>query len=142
MIAIMKKKISHYSSDFQLGVNNEQRENEKKEQGQGLIIEEDLIEKRNKEIQDIYNTIETMKQMKADMVKSIQEQGALLADIEKDVIESEDNARKAKKEIEEADKLSKDKKKRVIFFIVIISFVLIALGFLGFGIYKLANKNK
>ena len=35
MIRKMKEKISHYGCDFQLAVNNEQRENEKKEHALG-----------------------------------------------------------------------------------------------------------
>lgn len=148
MIAKMKEKISHYGCDFQLAVNNEQMENEKKEQeqDQDMILEitnnKELLEKRRKDLQDIHSTSNQIKQMTDNMALSVNNQGAILNDIENKVIESEDNAIKAKKEIQEADKISKGNKKRAVFFIVIISFALIASGFLGFGIYKLITKNE
>ena len=145
MIAKMKEKISHYGCDFQLAVNNEQMENEKKEQEQDMILDltnnKEFLEKRRKDLQDIHSTSNQIKQMTDNMALSVNNQGAILNDIENKVIESEDNAIKAKKEIQEADKISKGNKKRAVFFIVIISFALIASGFLGYGIYNIITKN-
>lgn len=40
----------------------------------------------------------------------------------------------------QADKMSKSNRKRVIFFIIIITVALIGVGAMGFGLYKLFSK--
>ena len=138
MITKMKEKISHYGCDFQLAVNNEQMENEKKEQEQEMILNlannKEILDKRHKDLQDIHFTANNIKQMTDKMVMDVNAQGAILNDIENKVEETEENAKKAKKEIVQADKMSKGNKKRAIFLIVIISLSLIATGFLIYGI--------
>ena len=140
MIKKMKEKISHYGCDFQLAINNEERENEKKEQEQEMIIDltnnKEFLDKRHKDLQDIHITSDNIKQMTDKMALDLKAQGAILNDIENKVTETEDNAKKSKKEIMEADKMSKSNRKRAIFFIIIISGALIGIGAIGFGLYK------
>jgi hypothetical protein len=140
MIRKMKEKISHYGCDFQLAVNNEQRENEKKEQEQEIVLDltnnKDLLDKRRKDLEDIHSTSNQIKQMTDKMALDLKDQGAILNDIENKVIETEDNAKKSKEEIMQADKMSKSNRKRAIFFIIIISVTLIGIGAIGFGLYK------
>lgn len=143
MIRKMKEKISHFACDFKLAVENERRENEKKEQEQEMVLDltnnKDILDKRRKDLQDIHVTASNIKQMTDQMALKINEQGEQLNEIENKVIEAEDNAIKAKKEISDADKMSKGNRKRAIFFVVIIAIALIGTGALGFGIYKLAT---
>ena len=140
MITKMKEKISHYGCDFQLAVNNEERENEKKEQEQEMILDltnnKEFLDKRHKDLQDIHITSDNIKQMTDKMALDLKAQGAILNDIENKVTETEDNAKKSKKEIMEADKMSKNNRKRAIFFVIIISGALIGIGAMGFGLYK------
>jgi len=140
MIRKMKEKISHYECDFQLAVNNEQRENEKKEQEQEMIFDltnnKELLDKRRKDLQDIHSTADQIKQMTDKMAMDLKEQGAILNDIENKVTETEDNAKKSKEEIMQADKMSKSNRKRAIFFIIII---LVALGGMAALIFGLVN---
>jgi len=140
MIRKMKEKISHYGCDFQLAVNNEQRENEKKEQEQEMIFDltnnKELLDKRRKDLQDIHSTADQIKQMTDKMAMDLKEQGAILNDIENKVTETEDNAKKSKEEIMQADKMSKSNRKRAIFFIIII---LVALGGMAALIFGLVN---
>lgn len=144
MIRKMKEKINHYGCDFQLAVNNEIRENEKKEQEQEMILvltnKQDFLDKRRKDLQDIHSTADQIKQMTDKMAMDLKEQGAILNDIENKVSETEDNAKKSKEEIMQADKMSKSNRKRVIFFIIIITVALIGMGAMGFGLYKLFSK--
>jgi hypothetical protein len=144
MIRKMKEKISHYGCDFQLAVNNEQRENEKKEQEQEIVLDltnnKDLLDKRRKDLEDIHSTSNQIKQMTDKMALDLKAQGAILNDIENKVTETEDNAKKSKKEIMEADKMSKSNRKRAIFFVIIISGALIGIGAMGFGLYKYFSK--
>ena len=144
MIRKMKEKINHFGCDFQLAVNNEQRENEKKEQEQEMILDltnnKDLLDKRRKDLQDIHSTADQIKQMTDKMAMDLKEQGAILNDIENKVTETEDNAKKSKEEIMQADKMSKSNRKRAIFFIIIITVALIGVGAMGFGLYKLFSK--
>ena len=146
MITKMKEKISHYGCDFQLAVNNEERENEKKEQEQeqemilDLTNNKEFLDKRHKDLQDIHITSDNIKQMTDKMALDLKAQGAILNDIENKVTETEENAKKSKKDIMEADKMSKSNRKRVIFFIIIITVALIGMGAMVFGLYKLFSK--
>ena len=91
-------------------------------------------------MQDIHSTADQIKQMTDKMAMDLKEQGAILNDIENKVTETEDNAKKSKEEIMQADKMSKSNRKRVIFFIIIITVALIGVGAMGFGLYKLFSK--
>ena len=61
-------------------------------------------------------------------INKINEQGAILDDIEGNVKETEDNAKKAKQEITKADEMSRGNRKRMICFIVIISAAILAIS--------------
>ena len=109
MIRKMKEKISHFACDFGLAAKNEQRENEKKEQQMVLDLTNNE-EKRIKDLQDIHDTYMKIKEI-SDHIALVKKQGEILNEIENEVIEAEDNAQKAKKEILDADKMSKSNKK-------------------------------
>ena len=59
------------------------------------------------------------------MVQQLNEQGAILDDVETKVDTAKENAEKAKKEIKEADEMSRSNRKKLICFIAII-FIAIA----------------
>ncbi len=61
------------------------------------------------------------------MVNKLNEQGAILDDIEGNVIKTEDNAKKAKQEITKADEMSRGNKKRMICYISIIAITILAI---------------
>ena len=62
------------------------------------------------------------------MAKQLDEQGAILDDVEANVITAEDNAKKAKEEIKQADESSKGNRKKMICFIVIIFVFVLAIS--------------
>ena len=115
MLLKIRNKISTYSNDFQMAANKE----EKEEKGELLIMDlmnnNDILEQRRKNLEDIHQTAAQMKEITDKMAQDVMEQGALLNEIEGNVIESEENAKKAKEEIMEADKISKSNRKCVIF---------------------------
>ena len=144
MIRKMKEKISHFACDFELAVENERRENEKKEQEQEMVLDltnnKDILDKRRKDLQDIHVTASNIKHMTDQMALDVNKQGEQLNEIENKVIEVEDNAKKAKKEISDADKMSRGNRKRVIFFVVIIAVALVGIGLAIYGVIELKKK--
>ena len=79
-------------------------------------------------MQDIHQISNEIKDISDSMVNKINEQGAILDDIEGNVIESEDNAKKAKQEITKADEMSRGNRKRMICYITIIAVAIIAIS--------------
>lgn len=139
MILKIKNKISTYANNFEIAANQEQKEEKGEELIMDLMNNKDVLEERRKNLQDIHQTAAQMKEITDKMALDVNQQGAILDDIEGKVIDSEDKANKARQEIEEANKISKSNKKCVIFYILIIIGGLIGLGLLGYGIYKLAT---
>lgn len=136
MILKIKNKISTYANNFELAANQEQKEEKGEELLMDLMNNKDVLEERRKNLQAIHKTAAQMKEITDKMALDVNQQGAILDDIEGKVIESEENANKAKQEIEEANKISKSNRKCVIFYIIIISGALVGFGLLGWGIYK------
>ena len=139
MILKKKNKISTYANNFEIAANQEQKEEKGEELIMDLMNNKDVLEERRKNLQDIHQTAAQMKEITDKMALDVNQQGAILDDIEGKVIDSEDKANKARQEIEEANKISKSNKKCVIFYILIIIGGLVGLGLLGYGIYKLAT---
>jgi methyl-accepting chemotaxis protein len=139
MILKIKNKISTYANNFEIAANQEQKEEKGEELIMDLMNNKDVLEERRKNLQDIHQTAAQMKEITDKMALDVNQQGAILDDIEGKVIDSEDKANKARQEIEEANKISKSNKKCVIFYILIIIGGLVGLGLLGYGIYKLAT---
>lgn len=139
MILKIKNKISTYANNFEIAANQEQKEEKGEELIMDLMNNKDVLEERRKNLQDIHQTAAQMKEITDKMALDVNQQGAILDDIEGKVIDSEDKANKARQEIEEANKISKSNKKCIIFYILIIIGGLVGLGLLGYGIYKLAT---
>ena len=149
MILAIKNKISTYANDFQKAANQEQeRENEQNEEkGQELVMDlmndKDYLEQRRKELESIHKTAAEMKEITDKMAQDVEEQGVLLNNVEENVIKAEDNAKKAKQEIVDADKLSKGNIKHMKIFIIIIIIALVGIGLLiWFIVKKLTHKVK
>ena len=142
MILKIKNKISTYANNFQLAAQQEEKEENGKELIMDLMNDNDVLEERRKNLEDIHKTAAQMKEITDKMAQDVNQQGALLDEIEGKVIESEENANKAKQEIEEANKISKSNKKCVIFYIIIILGSLVGLGLISWGFYSLFHKDK
>jgi DNA repair exonuclease SbcCD ATPase subunit len=116
-----------------LEMNNTPEENKNEEiQKQDVIVQDlqnnqEVIKQRGKELQDIHQISNEIKDISDSMVNKINEQGAILDDIEGNVVEAENNAKKGKQEITKADEMSRGNRKRMICFIVIISLSILAI---------------
>lgn len=86
----------------------------------------EFLEKRGKEIEDIYRISVQNKELTDNMAQKLNEQGAILDDIEGHITETNDNVQKAHQEIVQADDKSKDNKKKMMCLIIIV-FLLIVL---------------
>lgn len=92
---------------------------------QDLANNKEVLEERRKQLESIHQTSAKIKDMTDTMAKKLDEQGAILDDIEANVNVAEDNANKAKEEITKADEISKGNRKK---FICIILIVFVAIG--------------
>lgn len=92
---------------------------------QDLANNKEVLEERRKQLESIHQTSAKIKDMTDTMAKQLDEQGAILDDIEANVNVAEDNANKAKEEITKADEISKGNRKK---FICIILIVFVAIG--------------
>ena len=120
---------------FRTNFEDEEPKNEAKneEQNKQEIVIQDLqnnqeiIDKREEQLQEIHGVSSQIKDMTVTMVNKVNEQGAILDTIEGNVVQSEDNAKKAKQEIKKADEMSKGNNKRMYCFIAIIAIVILAI---------------
>ena len=116
-----------------LEMNNTPEENKNEEiQKQDVIVQDlqnnqEVIKQRGKELQDIHQISNEIKDISDSMVNKINEQGAILDDIEGNVVEAENNAKKGKQEIIKADEMSRGNRKRMICYIVIIAAAILAI---------------
>ena len=92
---------------------------------QDLANNKEVLDERRKNLEAIHQTSAKIKDMSDAMAKQLDEQGAILDDIEANVITAEDNAAKAKEEIKKADEMSRGNRKKYICLIIII---LVAIG--------------
>ena len=137
MLGKIREKVKTYACDFQLAVNNEQPKNEKEQEViMDLLNNKEILEKRREDLEGIHKTSAQLKDITDKMAQDLNEQGAILDDVEKNIINIEENAEKAKKEIIEADKISKSNRKCVIFYIIIILASLTGIGFIVWGLLK------
>jgi t-SNARE complex subunit (syntaxin) len=88
---------------------------------------QEILEQRGKQLQEIHGVSSQIKDMTDTMINKVNEQGAILDNIEGNVIESENNAKKAKQEITKADEMSRGNNKRMYCFIAIIAIVILAI---------------
>ena len=109
---------------------NEDKNEEQQKQEiviQDLQNNQEIIDKREEQLQEIHGVSSQIKDMTATMVNKVNEQGAILDTIEGNVVQSEDNAKKAKQEIKKADEMSKGNNKRMYCFIEIIAIAILAI---------------
>ena len=120
---------------FRTNFEDEEPKNEDKneeQQKQEIVIQDlqnnqEIIDKREEQLQEIHGVSSQIKDMTVTMVNKVNEQGAILDTIEGNVVQSEDNAKKAKQEIKKADEMSKGNNKRMYCFIAIIAIVILAI---------------
>jgi DNA repair exonuclease SbcCD ATPase subunit len=87
---------------------------------QDLANNQEVLQERKKQLEQIVETSAKIKDISDAMVKQLNDQGVILDDAENKVIESEENAKKAREEINKADQLSRSNKKKFYCFVAII----------------------
>ena len=85
-----------------------------------LMNNKEVLEQRRKELEGIHKTAAILKDTTDQMAKDVHQQGVMLDDIENQVSNAHDNAVKAKKEISDANEMSKGNSKKMCCFIFII----------------------
>jgi t-SNARE complex subunit (syntaxin) len=122
-------KINEKTKYYNLEEENQISEEVNAPQGEMLIQDlannKEVLDERRKNLEAIHQTSAKIKDMSDSMAKQLDEQGAILDDIEANVITAEDNAVKAKEEIKKADEMSRGNRKKYICLIII---VLVAIG--------------
>ena len=93
---------------------------------QDLANNKEVLEERRKQLESIHQTSTKIKDISDTMAKQLDEQGAILDEVETNVITAEDNAKKAKNEIKKAEETSRGNRKKMICYIVIILVFLLA----------------
>lgn len=90
---------------------------------QDLAQNDEILQQRRKELENIHVVSKKIKDTTDVMAQKLNEQGAILDDIEANVQETKVNTEKAKKEIAEADKISQGNRKRLccLIFIVVVA---------------------
>ena len=124
-IRAIREKTSSFSNNFENNSNEGMGVNQVEGQVMAIMNEKDVLDKRRKELENIHNTAALLKDTTDKMAVDVNKQGAVLEEIEANVIESKNNAEKGKKEIMKADEISRGNRKR---FFCLLCIILVALG--------------
>ena len=123
-------KINDKTKYYNLEGDDEKHEEENQPQGDMLIQDlannKEVLEERRKQLESIHQASAKIKDISDTMAKQLDEQGAILDEVETNVITAEDNAKKAKNEIKKAEETSRGNRKKMICYIVIILVFLLA----------------
>lgn len=139
LIGKIREKIKTYACNFELAANQEEQKIEE-EKGQEILQDlmnnKDVLMERRKNLEEIHKTAANLKSITDQMAIDVNNQGAILDEIEAKVEDSKDKAEKAKEEIIAADKISKSNKKCYSFFVLLSIALLAGIGFLIWFIIK------
>ena len=131
LIKRIKEKTQYFNLEEQSQENNNPQNNNAQPEGvliQDLQSNQEILEERGKQLNEIHKTSAMLKDVSDAMVQKLDEQGAILDEVEGNVIEAEDNAKKAKQEITKADEMSKGNRKKMICLITIVIVAILAIG--------------
>ena len=125
----MKEKIKQFNINVEMepvpGEGDGDEGFHQKEIYMDLSNNKEVLEQRRKELEEIHKTAAILKDTTDKMAQDVEQQGAILDEVENNVIEAKNNAEKAKKEITKADEISRGNSKRLYCLICI---VLVAIG--------------
>ena len=131
LIKRIKEKTQYFNLEEQSQENNNPQNNNAQPEGvliQDLQSNQEILKERGKQLNEIHKTSAMLKDVSDAMVQKLDEQGAILDEVEGNVIEAEDNAKKAKQEITKADEMSKGNRKKMICLITIVIVAILAIG--------------
>ena len=131
LIKRIKEKTQYFNLEEQSQENNNPQNNNAQPEGvliQDLQSNQEILKERGKQLNEIHKTSAMLKDVSDAMVQKLDEQGAILEEVEGNVIKAEDNAKKAKQEIIKADEMSKGNRKKMICLITIVIVAILAIG--------------
>ena len=123
-IKAIKEKTQSFELNIEMNKNNEEEDDNEIPQQQEVILDlmnnKEVLEQRRKELEGIHKTAAILKDTTDQMAQNVHKQGEQLEIIENQVQDAKDNAINAKKEITDADEMSKGNSKKLCCFISII----------------------
>ena len=121
-IQAIKEKTKYFDSNFEMDRAEENNNNlpQQQEVVMDLMNNKEVLEQRRKELEGIHKTAAMLKDTTDQMAKDVHQQGIMLDDIENQVQNAHDNAVKAKKEISDANDMSKGNSKKLCCLIAIV----------------------
>ena len=131
LVKRIKEKTQYFKLEDESQENNNPQNNNAQPEGvliQDLQSNQEILKERGKQLNEIHKTSAMLKDVSDAMVKKLDEQGAILEVVEGNVIKAEDNAKKAKQEITEANEMSKGNRKKMICLITIVIVAILAIG--------------
>ena len=125
------EKVKYYQLEENIEKKEDNDNNDSQSQGNILIYDltqnTEILEKKRKDLESIYETSAKIKDITDVMAKNLEQQGAILDDVEANVINAEQNAKKAKEEITKAEQLSRGNRKKLICLIIIVFIAIIGI---------------
>ena len=122
-IKAIREKAQNFDLNIEMNKNEDEEDNELPQQQEivmDLMNNKEVLEQRRKELEGIHKTAAILKDTTDQMAQDVHKQGQVLEEIEANVLTTKDNAEKAKKEITDANEMSKSNSKRMSCFIFII----------------------
>ena len=126
LILKINDKTKYYNIEEDVDKNEEENQPQGDMLIQDLANNKEILEERRKQLESIHQTSAQIKDISDTMAKQLDEQGAILDEVETHVNTAEDNAKKAKEEIKKADETSKGNRKKMICLIVTILVIILA----------------
>ena len=92
--------------------------------------EDKLFQERQEEIEAAKNVSSEISKLSEVISNNVKKQGEMINDIENDVIEVQENTKKANKEINEVDKITKKQNKRIFSLLIFIVVLLLIIFYI------------
>lgn len=137
LVQRLKEKIQYFIPlvDRSSEDDKDEEDQAQKLEVQNLTNNDEILKQRGKQLDEIYQISSQINEMTNEMSKKVVDQGIILDKVEDNVIESEKNAKEAKKEIIKAEEMSRGNRKRMICYITIIALAIIAIGIILLSVF-------
>lgn len=119
-IQAIKEKTKNFDSNFEMSPAEENSMPQVQEVIMDLLNNKDVLAKRRKDLEEIHQTAAILKDTTDNMAKQVAQQKEMLNTIEANVETTHKNAVAAKKEITQANEMSKGNNKKLYCFIIIV----------------------
>lgn len=119
-----------YSEDDRYQVSDNRNPNAQQE---NLVLEQltnnqDFLDNRRKEVENLREISAKIKDTTDFMSQKLNDQGVILDDIEGHVVETKNNVEKGKKEVEQANNISRGNRRKMLCLLAIVFLLLLGIG--------------